>query len=194
MGENFGGVAALIASTALIVIFGEIVPQAICSRYGVKAGAYLAWLLWITIAITLVVAYPIAAILDKVLGEEEIGSVMTRNKMKKVFDIQQQESVVEELEGKILRATLDLSGKPIESIMTKIDEAYMLDLQTVINREVSQDIYTKGFSRIPVFDGDRQNVCGVLMAKDLILFNPDRDQMTLKQLSSILREAELIDH
>ena len=83
-----GGAIGLIASTGLIVIFGEIMPQAICSRHGVRAGAYLSWLLWITICITFVIAYPIAAILDKILGEEEFGVVMTKQKMKKFFEIQ----------------------------------------------------------------------------------------------------------
>ena len=32
------------------------------------------------------------------------------------------------------------------------------------------------------------------MAKDLILFNPDRDQMTVKQLNSVLRDIVYIDH
>ena len=76
----------MVASTALIVVFGEIVPQAICSRHGIKAGAYLSWLLWITIAVTFVFAFPISAILDKVLGEEE-GTIMTKLKMKKFFEI-----------------------------------------------------------------------------------------------------------
>ena len=87
MADIAGGAIALIASTALIVIFGEIVPQAICSRHGIKAGAYLSWLLWITIAVTFIFAFPIAAVLDKVLGEEE-GSVMTKTKMKKFFESQ----------------------------------------------------------------------------------------------------------
>ena len=87
MSDIAGGAVALIASTALIVVFGEIVPQAICSRHGVKAGAYLSWLLWITIVVTFIFAYPIAAILDKVLGEEE-GTIMNKNKMKKFFQIQ----------------------------------------------------------------------------------------------------------
>ena len=69
----------------------------------------------------------------------------------------------------------------------------MLDINTVINREVTQEIYTRGFSRIPIYDGERTNIIGVLMAKDLILFNPDRDQMTIKQLSSVLRERTFID-
>ena len=49
-----------------------------------------------------------------------------------------------------------------------------------------RDIYSKGFSRIPVFDRTRDNIVGILMARDLILINPDKALITLKQLSSIL--------
>jgi len=65
----------------------------------------------------------------------------------------------------------------------------MLEINTVINRDMAQEIYTKGFSRIPIFEDDRSKIVGVLMTKDLILFNPDRDQMTIKQLRSVLRDA-----
>ena len=101
MADIAGGAIALIASTALIVVFGEIVPQAICSRHGVKAGAYLSWLLWITIVVTFVFAFPIAAILDKVLGEE-VGNIMTKTKMKKFFESQLKSKMIEDQEGKIL--------------------------------------------------------------------------------------------
>ena len=94
MSDIAGGIVALLASTALIVVFGEIVPQAICSRHGVKAGSYLSILLYITIAVTFVFAYPIAAILDKVLGEE-VGTIMSKTKMKKFFEHQLKENVLE---------------------------------------------------------------------------------------------------
>ena len=174
MADIAGGAVALIASTAFIVIFGEIVPQAICSRYGVRAGAYLSWLLWLTIAVTFVISYPIAAILDKTLGEE-VGVVMTKQKMKKFFEIQEELKMIEDEEGRILRATLELSNKTISEVMVTIEDAFMLDINTVINREVTQEIYTRGYSRIPVYEGERTEIVGVLMAKDLILFNPDRD-------------------
>lgn len=74
-----------------------------------------------------------------------------------------------------MRATLDLSTRTIEEVMVSIEESFMLDINTVINREVTQEIYTRGFSRIPIYEGERTNIIGVLMAKDLILFNPDRD-------------------
>jgi len=90
-----GGLVGLVASTGLIVIFGEIMPQAICSRHGVRAGAYLSWLLWITICLVFIIAYPIAAILDKILGEE-VGVVMTKQKMKKFFEIQKDMQMIED--------------------------------------------------------------------------------------------------
>ena len=95
MADIAGGIVGLVASTALIVVFGEIVPQAICTRHGVTVGAYLSILLWITIGVTFVFAYPIAAILDRVLGDE-VGVVMTKTKMRKFFDIQQEMNMIEE--------------------------------------------------------------------------------------------------
>lgn len=68
-----------------------------------------------------------------------------------------------------------MSTKPIEDVMVQISDSYMLEINTVINREITEEIYTQGYSRIPIYDGDKSNVTGVLMTKDLILFNPDRD-------------------
>ena len=107
MSDIAGGGVALVASTALIVVFGEIVPQAICSRHGVAAGAYLSWLLWIALIITFVFSYPIAAILDKTLGEEE-GEVMNKSKLRKFLKKQEDLGQIDDDEGRILQAALAL--------------------------------------------------------------------------------------
>jgi len=43
-----------------------------------------------------------------------------------------------------------------------------------------REIYSKGYSRIPVYENSKNNIVGVLMARDLILINPDKALITLK--------------
>lgn len=84
MAEVTSGMIGFVSSTFLIVIFGEIVPQSICSRFGLQAGYMLRGLLWCTVIFTFVISYPIAAILDKVLGED-VGTSYSHNQLKKFF-------------------------------------------------------------------------------------------------------------
>ena len=68
--------------------------------------------------------------------------------------MQESENVLKATERKILSAALELGRKTVEEVMTPFDEIYMLDINTVINRDLLKEIYTKGYSRIPVYDRD----------------------------------------
>lgn len=107
--------------------------------------------------------------------------MLSTNKMKRMFEMYEKEGRVNLNERRILSAALDLQHKSVKDAMTPYDKVFMLDINSVLNHQLMKDIYMQGFSRIPIFDGDRQNIIGILMAKDLILFNPDRDHLALKQ-------------
>lgn len=68
------GLLAVIGSTIMIVIMGEIVPQAICSRYGLVIGAHTHVITWTCMIVTGVISYPLGFILDKILGQEVTAS------------------------------------------------------------------------------------------------------------------------
>jgi metal transporter CNNM len=78
--------------------------------------------------------------------------------------------------------------------MTTIDNVFMLDINTKLDHKVLREIYSRGFSRIPIYDNARDNIVGILMARDLILINPEKALITLKQMSSIIvREVIAVD-
>ena len=64
------GVFAVVLSTVLITLFGEIIPQAILNKHGLSIGARLAPLIKSILFIMLPVAYPLGKILDYALGGE----------------------------------------------------------------------------------------------------------------------------
>ena len=79
--------------------------------------------------------------------------------------------------------------------MTSLTKTFMLDINSNLDNNLLRKIYNEGYSRIPIFEGDRENIIGLLMARDLILINIDNAQLTLRQLSSILvRDVILIDY
>ena len=185
MGDLTSGLTGLIISTAIITIFGEIVPQAVCSRYALIVGAHTTWIIYIFMFLTFPISFPISAILDKVLGEE-VGNILSKNQMKRMFEMLEIENVIKSSERKIIQAALDLQEKTASQVMTPIEDVYMLDINTHLDHKMLREIYSKGFSRIPVYDRTKDNIVGILMARDLILINPEKALITLKQMSSII--------
>lgn len=59
----------MVGSTVLIVIFSEILPQAICSRHGLAVGAFFAIPVRLLMLIWFIVAWPVAKLLDLLLGK-----------------------------------------------------------------------------------------------------------------------------
>jgi metal transporter CNNM len=65
------GILAVIGATLAIVIFGEIIPQAVCSRHGLKIGAKTIILTYFFMIITSPIAFPLSKALDFVLGKKK---------------------------------------------------------------------------------------------------------------------------
>lgn len=64
--------------------------------------------------------------------------------------------------------------------MTPLENTFKLSLDLVVDKELLRLIYSKGYSRIPVYQGREDNVVGILMARDLILINPDHRRITIR--------------
>lgn len=68
-----GPVGAIVISTTAVLAFGEIIPQAICTRYGLAIGANTYWFVWGLMALLSPIAWPISLLLDCILGTEDEG-------------------------------------------------------------------------------------------------------------------------
>ena len=70
MADMTSGLIGFAVSTSLIVIFGEIIPQALCTRYGLMIGAYTICFVQIIKLLLYIIVKPLSMLLNKILGQE----------------------------------------------------------------------------------------------------------------------------
>ncbi|CAG0888653.1 unnamed protein product [Cyprideis torosa] len=176
--KKYAGLMAVLFSTVFIVIFGEIVPQAICTRHGLAVGAKTVHLTKFFMLITFPASFPISKILDKVLGEE-MGAVYTRERIRELVKVADEYTTIAKDEANIISGALDLGRKSVGEVMTKLEDVFMLSIEAVLDFRTFSEIRKHGYSRIPVYDGNRNNVVSILYVKDLVCMDPD-DNIPLK--------------
>ncbi|CAO1627269.1 unnamed protein product [Sympodiomycopsis kandeliae] len=170
-----GGFAAVVTSTVLIVIFGEILPQSICARYGLAIGSFCAPLVHATMLIFSPVAWPTAKLLDWCLGEDH-GTAYRKAELKTFVSLHQTlgaENLSED-EVTIIRAVLDLNDKTVKDVMTPIDNVYILPADTIMDEQGVSKLVNSGYSRVPVHEpGKSDAILGMLLVKRLIQYDPE---------------------
>ncbi|KAJ5550552.1 hypothetical protein N7535_001505 [Penicillium sp. DV-2018c] len=172
-----GGWPAVLGSTALIVIFGEIVPQSICVRYGLPIGAWMAPCVLILMYIMSPVAWPVAKLLDKLLGEDH-GTIYKKAGLKTLVTLHKTLGEAGEQlnsdEVTIISAVLDLKEKSVGTIMTPMEDVFTMSADTVLDERTMDLILSQGYSRIPIHAPDNpMDFVGMLLVKMLITYDPE---------------------
>ncbi|XP_022523027.2 metal transporter CNNM4 [Astyanax mexicanus] len=175
------GVGAVVASTIGIVIFGEIVPQALCSRHGLAVGANTILLTKFFMLLTFPMSYPVSKLLDCVLGQE-MGTVYNREKLVEMLKVTEPYNDLVKEELNMIQGALELRTKTVEDVMTPLSNCFMIHSDAVLDFNTMSEIMESGYTRIPVFEDDRTNIVDVLFVKDLAFVDPD-DCTTLKTIT-----------
>lgn len=112
------GYVALVVSSAGIVVFGEIFPQALCVKKGLAVGARTIWITRFFMVLTFPLAFPISKLLDCVLGDEVVSYDRKRLMELIKMSTRNEDGLAEEL--KIAVGAMEISDKTVSDVMTKI--------------------------------------------------------------------------
>ena len=183
------GVVAGLLATTLIVLFGEIIPQAVISRYALWFGARTIWFTKIAMFLAYPFAWPIAKLLDKALGSE----LPTTYSHKELMDIisEHEDSELSAIDGdeeRIMHGALQFSHRQVQEVMTPVDRVVSYDQNAVLDNQTLAEINEHGYSRLPVYSGTESNVVGIMYVKDLII---EKDEVTIKDTQSAFENKHL---
>lgn len=185
----------VILVTFLLLLFGEVLPKVYASRNNVKFAK--------------LIAYPISG-LDKILSPVSIpmreATLFLQNKLgkqKTVFSVDQlsqalgltdtEETSTEE--QKILEGIVSFGNTDTRQVMSPRIDVFALEI-TETFEEIYPKIIEKGFSRIPVYRDNIDQIEGVLFVKDLLPFINDIafDWKTLIRVPFFVPENKKLDN
>ncbi|XP_021806505.1 DUF21 domain-containing protein At4g14240 isoform X1 [Prunus avium] len=173
----FNQYVAIILSVTFVLFFGEVIPQSICTRYGLAVGSNFVCLVRVLMVLCYPIAYPIGKILDCVLGHNE--ALFRRAQLKALVSIHSQEEgkggELTHDETTIISGALDLTEKTAEEAMTPIESTFSLDVNSKLDWEAMGKVLARGHSRVPVYSGNSRNIIGLLLVKSLLTVRPETE-------------------
>lgn len=190
------GLVAGLLATGLIVIFGEIIPQAVCNKYKLEIGYYTAPIVQILIWSLLPFTYPIAFVLDRVLGRE-LPTLYSKMELQEIIKDHEDapNAAVDADEEKIILGALSFSDKIASEIMTPINHVYLLEESQSLDEKLLIEIKEKKHTRVPVYREGRDQIIGILYAKDLLNLSPQgqpiKDLCRLDDLINVTDQTKL---
>jgi metal transporter CNNM len=164
------GLFAVLATTLLLLIFGELLPQALFTRFALKFCYYLAPVLWTMIVVTYPVTKLLQLALDRMIGHaperlhsrDELGYIISEHLTG------ESDSELDESEAEIIQGALGLSEKRVRDIAAPINKVYYLSLDTLLDDAKIDEIKKQNRSRIPILSDDHTKCHGVLLMKTLV--------------------------
>ena len=178
---NSGGLEFLVKSvlvTFLLLLFGEILPKVFSqstprefARFVVYPIRFFRWL-----------TYPLSKVLVRTGGR--LSRMATRNddiSMEQLADAVDLARGASQAEHQMLSGIVNFVNTEVEEIMRPRVDITALDIKATFE-QVKATIIDSGYSRIPVYDEDLDNIKGALYVKDLLPYINNGNEYGWQQL------------
>ncbi len=172
-----GGEAAVIGTatgvmTFLILVFGEITPKTVAIRNAESFSVFAAPGIFVLGMIVRPLAYFVGFFSRPFIylfggKAPEKGPFITEEEIRYLLAAGEKEGVIEREEREMITSIFEFGETIVREVMTPRPDivAVKADLPLV---ELIKVIIESGHSRIPIFEGNLDNVVGVVYAKDLL--------------------------
>ncbi|MCF8302934.1 MAG: gliding motility-associated protein GldE [Bacteroidales bacterium] len=177
----------VVVVTTLILIIGEIMPKILANEKSIRFARMMAY----PISLLIKIFYPVSSLLvnftsliDKRVNRR--GYNISMEELSQAIEITSDETTPEE-ERKILKGIVKFGDIEVKEIMKSRVDVTAVEVNTPF-RELMDIIIESGYSRIPVYRDNFDNLAGILYVKDLMPYLNKGNEFDWRQL---LREKHL---
>ena len=180
------GIATSIA-TVLLLIFGEITPKSLTTRYPEKSSFFLSrfvWFFFYFLRPFVIIFTSISRLFLKIFGisTKKKQATFTEEEIKTFIDVGGEEGVLENGEKNMMNRVFKFTDLNATDIM--VPRCDVIGIQTMASyRDIIQLSVRTRISRFPVYTEDGiDNILGVLYVKDLLFFRGAKEDFSVEKL------------
>lgn len=195
------GVVAPLLATAMLVVFGEVMPKVLALRNNSRFATAVAGPLRLFSALVWPIRWGLTRLADGALlatgGSQAAGQAQIREELlRSLIDEGYEAGSIKPLEQEMLHKVFEFGDQPVSRLMTPRPDVFSLRVTTPWE-DLLPAVREAGFSRIPVWQGSPDNIIGILLVKKLLPFldRARRDpafRLTVRQLKRILIRPEFV--
>ena len=189
---------ALIVITLLLgyinLVLGELVPKRIAMHYPEKISLMVAPIVRAVFVITKPFVAVLSASTNCILrlfhiNPQDQPEQITEEEIRMMIDVGNEEGSIEKDEAYMIGNIFEFDDITAEDVMT-----HRTDVAAVENTATVTDVINlaiqEGFSRIPVYEDDIDNIVGIVYAKDMLqCISETREQMSAQPITQFIRPA-----
>jgi putative hemolysin len=164
-----GEYLAIVATTIVLLLFGEVTPKSLAVRYPEHISRLVAWPIQAFAYAITPLRLGLRKLVDAVIGKyaERPISLITAEEFKTLVEISEDEGIIDQDERNLIQRVFEFGGHRVSEIMTPRTDIFALEVNEALATALPK-IRENRFSRIPVYEGTIDQIIGILYAKDLL--------------------------
>ncbi len=164
--------AAVVITTGLLLVFGEIVPKALGKLYSRKITVGVLRTLqavrWLTAPLVWMLARMTELVIRRATSAEEDGSSrVTSGELGYLVRVAASEGTIPAEQAELLQQVFRFEEKIVRDIMVPLDRVVGVDLEWDVEK-IKRVAHATGHSRLPVYEGDLDSIKGILHIKQIV--------------------------
>jgi CBS domain containing-hemolysin-like protein len=170
--DTAGEIIAAVAMTILVFAFAQVVPRTYAVQHTDRAALLVARPVYILglalrpLGRLLILTANLALMILPGRGMPK-GPFVTDEEIRHMSDGEEEEEEIEEEERELIHSIFEFGDTVVREVMVPRPDMVTLRVKSSRDEALGR-IVDAGYSRIPLFDGDTDNIVGVLYAKDLL--------------------------
>ncbi|HEX9343430.1 MAG TPA: hemolysin family protein [Actinomycetota bacterium] len=193
VGGGLGVIIAVVVMTLLTFIFAEVAPKTFAVQHTDRAA------LTVSPIVYFITRLPVLGPLTRILigignlitpGKGlKTGPFVSEDELRAMVDEAEKEEVIEEEEREMIHSIFEFGDTIVREVMVPRPDMVVASVDRSL-QEVLELILRSGYSRVPIYQRDIDDIVGLAYAKDVL--RSLHDGQTSKPLTEILRPAPVM--